>query len=617
MADRDRSDDPKQVRVAAREQFREAVRITSELTELSDGTDPFVAAVRITRMPMIITNPRQPDNPVVFVNDAFCRLTGYSREECIGRNCRFMQGPETDRETIARMRVAIAAAEPIEVDIRNYRKDGTAFWNRLLIAPVHDHDGSVAYFFASQFDVTPERESLAERTRELADANRRLRAEAAERARVEDALRHSLKLEALGQLTGGIAHDFNNMLQAVGSSLELIQRHHDQGRPEQALGYLPSARATIGRAAALTNRLLAYGRRQALQPRAVMLDALVRGMLDSIRRTVGAGIEVDLLVRDAGSVALCDPAQLESALLNSAVNARDAMPQGGRLVITIRDAQLSEEDVAGQDGAAPGAYVEIAMTDTGTGMDEATRTRAFEPFFTTKPIGKGTGLGLSQLYGFVRQSNGVAVLDSAPGQGTTVRLCLPRIGQGVAAVPPPSAASMPAPRSDAAGQDVSVLLVEDEELVRAITAEQLRDLGFSVLEAPDGSAALKVLRSDSRVDMLVTDVGLPGGLNGRQVADAARERRPRLPVLFITGYAGSVLDKQLAPGMQIIGKPFALEALARRVKQMLDAPAENPPPAAAASPPANAVSAKAVSANAVSAEASPAGVPPAGPPSGR
>jgi CheY-like chemotaxis protein len=242
------------------------------------------------------------------------------------------------------------------------------------------------------------------------------------------------------------------------------------------------------------------------------------------------------------------------------------MPDGGRLIIGTKDVILSEADVAGQEEAKPGDYVEISVADTGTGMDEATRARAFEPFFTTKPLGQGTGLGLSQLYGFVRQSDGLVRLDSAPGRGTVVRLYLPRHE------PVRQHEEGPAPRAEPEGASAgeTVLLVEDEDGVRSVAAEHLREFGYTVLEVADGAAALRLLRARARVDVLVTDVGLPGGLNGRQVADAARERRPGLPVLFITGYADGALDSQLAPGMEVIGKPFALDALAARVRAMLE-----------------------------------------------
>ena len=546
---------------------REGARIAAELAGFDGGTDPFAAAVRATRMPMVVTNPREADNPIVFVNDAFCRLTGHARQEILGRNCRFLQGPESDPAAVARIRAAVAVPEPIEIDVRNHRKDGSTFWNRLLVAPVRDARGTLQYFFASQFDVSAEHDLLAMRTRELAEAKDKLQAETAEREQAEAALRQSHKMEAVGQLTGGIAHDFNNMLQAISSSLELMHRRLEQGRADEAGHLVDSARKAVSRAAALTNRLLAFARRQALQPKPVVLDTLVEGMAGLIRHTVGPGVQVELRLRNGEWIVLCDPNQMESALLNLAINARDAMPEGGRLVVGTRVVHLEAADVAGQDGVEPGAYVEVSMADTGIGMDEVTKAHALEPFFTTKPTGQGTGLGLSQIYGFMRQSNGFVRLESAPGQGTTVRLYLPKHRAVGAHEEQPAAPSEPGKATGGA----AVLLVEDEDGVRTVAAERLRELDYRVLEARDGPAALRLLRSDARVDVLVTDVGLPGGLNGRQVADAARERWPELPVLFITGYAGDSLEGQLAPGMQVIGKPFALDALAVRIQAMLEA----------------------------------------------
>ncbi|MFC7612193.1 ATP-binding protein [Teichococcus aestuarii] len=294
-------------------------------------------------------------------------------------------------------------------------------------------------------------------------------------------------------------------------------------------------------------------------------------MTELIRRTVGPEVRVELRLCDGSWPVLCDPNQLEHALLNLAINARDAMPEGGRLTIATRNVHLDAAEIAYQEGAQPGDYVEIAVTDTGTGMDEATKARAFEPFFTTKPLGQGTGLGLSQIYGFVRQSYGAVHIDSAVGQGTTLRLYLPRADRqgehSVAAVPQPAAGRRFA---EPAGQGV-VLLVEDEAPVRSVSAEYLRELGYRVLEATDGPSALRILYGQEapQVALMVTDLGLPNGLNGRQVADAARQRWPDLPVLLITGYAGDALKEPLAPGMMLMTKPFELGALAAKVQEMI------------------------------------------------
>jgi CheY-like chemotaxis protein len=306
----------------------------------------------------------------------------------------------------------------------------------------------------------------------------------------------------------------------------------------------------------------------------VDLDGLITGIGELVRGTVGPAITVELRLDGLWPV-LCDPNQLESALLNIAINARDAMPKGGRLTISTRHVVFRQSDLAGDDGgywdgASPGDYVEIAVADTGSGMEDSTRERAFEPFFTTKPVGQGTGLGLSQLYGFVRQSSGFVRLDSQLGHGTTVRVCLPRHGNAAAEMVRRKNDVQPA---QAAAPRI-VLLVEDEADVRATAAELLGELGHQVLEAEDGPSALRLLTRPAHLDLLVTDVGLPNGLNGLQVADATREHWPGLPVLFITGYVDDALNGQLAPGMQVIGKPFRLDELAARIAAMLRTPAD-------------------------------------------
>ncbi len=439
--------------------------------------------------------------------------------------------------------------------------------------------------FADVTALTHAQQALRESEARLREANERLEANVAERTAelmaAEEQLRQSQKMEAVGQLTGGIAHDFNNMLQGIGGSLELLQRRFEQGRAEEAGTYVESARRMVSRAAALTHRLLAFARRQTLQPKLLQPDALIEGMAELIRRTVGPGVQVELRTGKGIWPVLCDPNGLESILLNLAINARDAMPDGGTLMVSTGNVRLGPSDVTGHDGAKPGEYVEIAVADPGVGMDETTQARAFEPFFTTKPLGEGTGLGLSQLYGFVHQSDGIVRLESRLGQGTTVRLYLPRRELAAEGDARPGVLSRPADaelgegvRPDGAdtlpnGRDRAVLLVEDEAAVREAVADRLRDLGYDVLEAADGPEALRLLQGDRGADLLVTDVGLPNGLNGRQIADVARERRPGLPVLFITGYAGTSLEGQLAPGMAVIGKPFELDALIAQVQAML------------------------------------------------
>ena len=541
---------------------RNDARIIAELAGLDDGTDPFTAAVRATRMPMIITNPRKADNPIVFANDAFCRFTGYAREEIVGRNCRFLQGPESDPATVDRIRAAIKAQEPIDVDIRNHAKDGRPFWNRLLIAPVHDANGDLAYFFASQFDVTADRDNLAA-------ANEKLWAEAAEREQIEEALRQSQKMEAVGQLTGGLAHDFNNLLTGIVGSLEMLQNRLAQGRMTDLDRYITAAQGAAKRAASLTHRLLAFSRRQTLAPKLTDVNRLITGMEEMIRRTAGPAIAIEVVTAGGLWNTLIDRNQLENALLNLCINAHDAMPEGGRLTIETGNKWLDAQAARDCD-LPPGRYVMLCVSDTGAGMPPEVIRRAFDPFFTTKPIGLGTGLGLSMVYGFVRQSGGQAHIRSEPGQGTTISLYFPQ-QFGETETVEEAADLMEAPRT---GQGKTVLVVDDEPTVRMLVSDVLEDLGYLAIEVADGAAALRVLQSNAGIDLLVTDVGLPGGMNGRQVADAGRALRPGLKVLFITGYAENAVlsDGHLDPGMHVVTKPFAMDALATRIKELITSP---------------------------------------------
>ncbi len=398
------------------------------------------------------------------------------------------------------------------------------------------------------------------------DISARIRTEV-ELAAAQDALRQSQKMEAVGQLTGGLAHDFNNLLTGITGSLELMGTRIAQGRAAEVGRYIDAAQGAARRAAALTHRLLAFSRRQTLDPKPTDVNRLVAGMDELIRRTIGPQVAMAAPVAAAGLwPTLIDASQLENALLNLAINARDAMPDGGRLAIETANRVLDARVAAERDVPA-GQYVSLCVSDTGAGMSEEVRARAFDPFFTTKPIGSGTGLGLSMIYGFVRQSGGQVQIRSGVGQGTTVCLYLPRyLGSVGGAERPPELA--PASRA-VCGE--TVLVVDDEPVIRMLAAEILNELGYTALEAADGAAALRVLRSAVRIDLLVTDVGLPGGMNGRQVADAARVGRPGLKVLFITGYAETAVlgHGHLDPGMHVLTKPFAMEALAGRIKKLI------------------------------------------------
>ena len=853
------------------------VRIEAQILGQDAGIDPFVAAVRATRIPVTFTNPRLTDNPIVFVNDAFCRLTGYSRDAIIGRNCRFLQGPDTDAGSIGRIRAAVHAGEAIELDIRNYRADATPFWSRLSIAPVRDTAGQLAYFVANQLDVTIERERLVgleshnaaliaelsdwlraqeesqarlrfatqaaglgvweldlrsgemtasalckatfgrdpaaafpyadlreavhpgdrervqaafaqsiltggdtsieyrvlrpdltvgwveihaqvvqtadgtplrmagtslditgrkkaemrsqalmdlddrfrsldvpadlafaaaetlgqtlgvsragygtidlatetiaierdwnapsikslagvlhfrdygsyiedlkrgetvvvanaekdPRTSATADALRAISAQsfinmpvteqeglvallylnhavarewpaeelafirkiaqrtrmAVERRRAqqdlrrlaasleaqvaartqelmetEAALRQSQKMEAVGQLTGGIAHDFNNLLTGILGSLELLKAQVAQGRLLNVDRYVTAAHGAATRAAALTHRLLAFSRQQTLEPKVVNINRLIREMEELVCRTMGPAIAVEVVGSAGLWTTRIDPSQLENALLNLCINARDAMPDGGKLTIETANRPLDDRAARGLD-LPSGQYVSLSVSDTGSGMAPKVIAKAFDPFFTTKPIGQGTGLGLSMVYGFARQSGGQARIYSELGQGTMVRLYLPRDANEINEVQAPP--QMPEVPFVTRGE--TVLVVDDEPTLRMLVIDVLEECGYTMLQAENAMVGLDIVRSGTRIDLLLSDVGLPGGMNGRQLADAARAMRPDLKVLFITGYAEKAVlsHGHLNPGMHVMTKPFAMEALAIRIKELLSYP---------------------------------------------
>ena len=397
----------------------------------------------------------------------------------------------------------------------------------------------------------------------------RIAAEVGERLKAEDALRQAQKMEAVGQLTGGLAHDFNNLLAGISGSLELMQTRIGQGRLDEIGRYMAAAQGAAKRAAALTHRLLAFSRRQTLDPKPTNVNDRIAGMEELIRRTVGPAIVVEVVGAAGLWTALVDPHQLENALLNLCINARDAMPEGGRIAIETANRWL-DPSMARERDLDPGQYVTLCVTDSGTGMTPEVMTKAFEPFFTTKPIGQGTGLGLSMIYGFVKQSGGQVRIESEVGRGTTVCLYLPR-HEGEADGEHLLSDPTQAPRAE---QGETVLVVDDEPTVRMLVTEVLDELGYTALEAADSIAGLQVLQSDVRIDLLITDIGLPGGLNGRQMAEAARERRPGLKVLFITGYAEtSVLGNgRLAPGMAVLTKPFVIETLGARIREIIAGP---------------------------------------------
>ncbi len=497
------------------------------------------------------------------VSKSWLAMFGYSEAEVIGQHVRTFQAPDSPvwlPETRERL---MTEGQVLDMPRRFVRRDGAV----------------LDLLMSARLERLEEAASIVCVTIDVSD---RKRAEAALQAS-EERLRQAQKMEAVGQLTGGIAHDFNNMLQGIGGCLEVIERRIALNRAAETERYLTAARQTVDRAAALTHRLLAFGRRQALQPEGMQPEHLVLGMEELLRSTIGPAISLQLRLEDSRWTAFCDANQLESALLNLAINARDAMPQGGVLKVEAADRSLTAAQLEDQTEAKPGDYVELAVSDTGTGMTPEVMDRVFEPFFTTKPIGQGSGLGLSQIYGFVQQSGGFIRLESEPGRGTTVRLYLPRHDPRAAAeaterpAVKAAAAPPPYPTRDAARVPVPpacrVLVVDDSLEVRTLMAELLEEIGCIVTEAEDGPEGLLALqnaqREGSPFHLLISDIGLPG-LDGGRLVEAARALDARLPILLVTGYAGSAPGQAALPAdVVILRKPFGLEELAAQASALL------------------------------------------------
>ena len=460
-----------------------------------------------------------------------------------------------------RWAASIATGETYETEFRLRRKDGQWRWHIARAVPVHDEFGRVTQWIGTNTDIHDQKEisqvleqRVEERTSELLEA--------------QGALRQAQKMEAVGQLTGGIAHDFNNLLMGISGSLEIIEKRIAEGKLSGIERYIDGAQGASRRAAALTQRLLAFSRRQALDPRPTDVNRLIQGMEDLVRRTIGTEIELEVVGAGGLWTTLIDPAQLESSLLNLCINARDAMmPGGGRLTIETANKWLDEREARARDLPA-GQYISLCVTDTGTGMTASVAERAFDPFFTTKPLGQGTGLGLSMIYGFVRQSGGQVRIYTEVGQGTTMCLYLPRFKGKDTTSTDLEAQSQPL-QSSAHGE--TVLVIDDDPLVRELVVDTLRDQGYLVSEADNGPAGLNLIET-AEFDLVITDVGLPGGMNGRQVADAARTIKSEIKVLFITGYAENAVvgNGHLEPWMHLMTKPFLTSALSNKVREIID-----------------------------------------------
>ncbi|HUK00003.1 MAG TPA: PAS domain S-box protein [Stellaceae bacterium] len=474
------------------------------------------------------------------------RIKGYAASEIIGQHFSRFYTEEDRAEGIPQRALATAVRTgKFEAEGWRVRKDGTRFWANVLIDAIRDDAGELIGFAKVTRDMT-------------------------ERRAVEERLRQAQKMEAIGQLTGGVAHDFNNLLTVIFGNLETLQRRLPEKDDDDLRRLVEGAIRGATRAAQLTHRLLAFSRRQPLEPKPVNLNRLVAAASELLQRTLGERVAVETVLGAGLWWVQVDPSQLESALLNLAVNARDAMPEGGKLTIETANTYLDEAYAAGQDDLAPGQYVLLAVSDTGTGMSKEIIVRAFEPFFTTKAPGEGTGLGLSQVYGFIKQSGGHVKIYSEPGEGTTVKLYLPRL----ATAPGQGESAEIGPVAPMARRGETILVVEDDDDVRAHSVDILRELGYRVIAAPDGPSALRILESEPEIRLIFTDIGLPGGLNGRHLAEEARRRYPALRVLYTTAYARNAILHQgrLEPGVDVVLKPFTYAALAAKIREVLDRP---------------------------------------------
>ena len=515
-------------------------------------------------------------------NSAYLDWYGMTPQELYGKTILEILGDDIYATRVEHIDAALAG-KACSFEAYSPHRDGRPRYSLMKYLPRFGPDGAVNGFYIFVIDETERRqteealrnlnetleERVDKRTKALAELNQRLQSEMFERERAEDALRHAQKMEAVGQLTGGIAHDFNNMLTGIIGSLDLMQRYIADGRIDEIGRFADAAVSSANRAAALTHRLLAFSRRQSLDRQPLNPNTLVHSLEELIHRTKGEHIELTFDLAPEVWPVNTDAGQLENALLNLVINARDAMPEGGKLLIETANSYLDGSDISTLEPVKAGDYVMLGVRDNGSGMSSRVLAKAFDPFFTTKPIGQGTGLGLSMIYGFAQQSGGHVTLSSEQGQGTTVRLYLPRLHNA----PQQAAAEAQNLGGTFAAAGESVVLVEDDPAVRMLVLNVLNELGYTTHEAQDGKTALPLLESNLRIDLLVTDVGLPG-MNGRQLAEIARQYRPGLKVLFMTGYAEKAGERQgfLDEGMDLLAKPFSIEQLAGKIRHMLRHP---------------------------------------------
>lgn len=504
----------------------------------------FFAAVQVSRTAMIVTDPGQPDNPIVFANEAFAELTGFAQDEVVGRNCRFLQGEQTDRAVLQRVREALENQHEICVEVLNYRKDGSTFWNELFITPIFNEHGKLVYFFASQLDVSRRRDA-------------------------ENGLRYVQSMEALGQLTGGIAHDFNNLLQVMIGYIDLIQHtaKRPSADPQRIVMGAGHARAAAEKARLLTQHLLAFSRRQRLEGRVINLNAL-------LERAAVAGLDAPELEKRfdfAGDLWNCrlDPAQTEMALNHLLSNAQDSLHGHRQPLITVqtRNVTVSTPVYDEQNpGLAPGRYVSIAVIDNGVGIPHEDLDKVMTPFFTTKEEGSGRGLGLAMVYGFAKQSGGVARIESTPGVGTAVRLYFPADDSQVWV----EDQSVDGARLSGSER---ILIVEDRKEVAELAEVMLADYGYRSVIVHDAAEALALLQT-TRFDLVFSDLVMPGSMNGAALAREIDRLYPATRILLTSGYSQDSLERSDVGGdeFELIAKPYRPGELARKIRAVLDAP---------------------------------------------
>lgn len=497
-------------------------------------------ATRAVSQGILITDPHQHDNPIIYASPSFENLTGYSEAEVVGRNCRFLQGPMTARSTVADLREAIRNGKECTVELVNYRKDGSQFWNSLSVTPVRDEGGKIVHFVGVIADVT-------------------------QRRSLEDQFRQAQKMEAIGQLAGGVAHDFNNLLTIISGYSEIMLSKLPDSDP-----MLISVKAIAeagDRAAGLTRQLLAFSRQTVLEPQILDLNDVVRKSEKLLRRVIGEDVVLTSVLEPALRRVRADPGQMGQILMNLAVNARDAMPRGGHLTIETRNVDLDVAYANTHVEVQPGSYVLLTVSDTGVGIAPEIRSRIFEPFFTTKGMGKGTGLGLSVLHGIVKQSNGSIGVYSEVGVGTTFKIYLPAIDADASS----TAAAAPSQPPVGNGME-TILLVEDEDSVRELALLTLRSHNYKVIPAASGAEALREARErETGIDILVTDVVMPK-MSGRQLADELRPRFPKMKVLFVSGYTDDAIVRHgiLRAEVAFLQKPYTPSMLLKKVRQVLD-----------------------------------------------